>query len=155
MRLVAALAVACLLAGCGIRPTGAVDAGEPATGVPSGGQVYLVDGDGQLRAVTRTGLGGGNPELVVQSLLLGPDSRERAAGLTTDLPAGMTLVEVDFTADAIGVTVSVMPDPLSKLAVAQLTCTVQAVFGRAKVTGGVTIGSAGGKAVLTPDCPAL
>ncbi len=155
MRLVAALAVACLLAGCGIRPTGAVDAGEPASGVPSGGQVYLVDGDGQLRAVTRTGLSSGNPELVVQSLLLGPDSRERAAGLTTELPAGMTLVEVQFTAGAVGVTVSAAPDGMSKLAAAQLTCTVQAVFGRGKAAGGVTISSGGGKAVLAPDCPAL
>jgi spore germination protein GerM len=116
--LVAALMLGVAGTGCGIRPTGVVDAGRPAGGV----RVYLV-ADGKLRPVVRPNLPGGDPVSAVGSLFLGPQVTERAAGLTTAVPASVSLVNVKEGAGKIDLVLNTDPARLSDLAILQIACT--------------------------------
>jgi hypothetical protein len=154
-RIVSGVLVAGLLTGCGVRTTGVVDAGEPAGGVPSGGSVYLTGPNGLL-AVSRMGLSSGDVQTAVEALLAGPDDAERAAGYTTELPEGVTLVALESTARGVAVRLSVDPNEFSSLALAQLSCTI-AAYPTAKIAEVpvVAVDGAGGKSVFAPDCPVL
>ncbi len=156
MRFVLGALIAGLLAGCGIQSTGVVDAGEPAEGVAVGGNVYLVGTADQVEAVPRTGLGGGDVEAAVVSLLAGPEDVERAAGFRSALPDGVTLLSLRRTDNGAALTLSVDPAEFSELALTQLSCTVTA-FPAAKLAEAplVVLDGAGGTPVLAPDCPLL
>jgi len=156
MRFVLGALIAGLLAGCGIQPTGVVDAGQPAGGVLVGGSVYLVGTAGQVEAVPRTGLGGGDVQAAVESLLAGPDDVERAAGFRTALPAGITLLSLRRTDTAAALTLSVDPIGFSELALTQLSCTVAAIPAvKLAEPPLVTFDAAGSPGVRAPDCPVL
>lgn len=72
-----------LLTGCGVRPTGIVDAGEPATGLTKGLRIYFVSETGLLEGVTRPDEAVREPAAVIKLLMSGPDESERRSGLTT------------------------------------------------------------------------
>jgi hypothetical protein len=128
MPLLAAAALS--LAGCGIQPTGVVDAGEPARGPiaatprPSAGpstRVYFVL-DGELVATPYADVPPGDAELALKVLLGGPPAHER--GLVTELPRGLTqLTLLRRGAGTVTVATDVDPRELSDLAAAQITCT--------------------------------
>lgn len=70
------------LMGCGVQPTGVVDAGEPASGLTSGMRLYFASSSG-LRGVSLLDheietLGG-----VMKRLAMGPSLAERNEGLTS------------------------------------------------------------------------
>ncbi|GAA4513741.1 MULTISPECIES: hypothetical protein [Nonomuraea] len=130
-RVLAAGLVALAVAGCGVRPSDVIPAGDP----PSGGvaptttiTLYLVR-NGRLLAVTRPGPGG-RPLLEADTLALlaaGPTARERARGFTTDVPSEAGPFSV--TAEPVGhvtVTLSTPAGELSPLAVDQIVCTAGA-----------------------------
>ncbi|MFI6644432.1 hypothetical protein [Streptomyces sp. NPDC050504] len=48
-----AAALVAVVAGCGVRPTGVIDAGESATGAAKGLRLYFVTENGQLKGVSR------------------------------------------------------------------------------------------------------
>ncbi|MEU4834201.1 hypothetical protein [Streptosporangium sp. NPDC023615] len=141
--------------GCGVRPSDVVDAGEP----PSGGvapattiTLYLVR-NGRLDAVTRPGPGG-RPLFKADTLALlaaGPSARERAHGLTSDVPpeAGPFSVTVR-PAGHLVVTLSVAAGDLSALAVEQIVCTAAATAPESPAH--VTLVGAG-RSVGPRDCP--
>jgi len=155
MRIVLAALAVSILAGCGIQPTGVVDAGEPAEGVPSGGVVYLLGPDRQLLAVQRAGLSTGNPREAVESLLAGPDDTERAAGYRTALPDGVTVLGEASVGAGIALTLSADPNGFAELALTQLGCTISGMLGGKLDSFAVTFQGAGGSPVLIPACPAL
>ncbi|MCF3131871.1 GerMN domain-containing protein [Streptomyces olivochromogenes] len=69
------------VAGCGVQPTGVVDAGEPAAGLTKGMRIYFASDTG-LRGVSRpdrevTELGS-----AVKLLVAGPNASEQKSGLT-------------------------------------------------------------------------
>ncbi|WP_433546378.1 GerMN domain-containing protein [Streptomyces sp. CA-294286] len=75
-----------VLLGCGVQPTGVVDAGEPATGLTRGMRLYYV-GDGGLRAVPLIDQRVKTLDSVVKMLLQPPPATE-GGGLTTLVDIG-------------------------------------------------------------------
>jgi hypothetical protein len=110
-----------------------------------------------VRAVTRAGLAGGDPPAAVEVLLAGPDRSDRAAGLTTALPAGLALVGLRFSGGLVAVTVEGDPLRFSDLAASQITCTVLGALGprATEEVPGVILAGVGGPATATRGCPAL
>ncbi|WP_336208739.1 hypothetical protein [Nonomuraea sp. LPB2021202275-12-8] len=141
------------VAGCGVRPSDVIPAGDP----PSGAvepittiTLYLVEND-RLSAVTRPV---GGPLFQADTLALlaaGPTAREQAHGLTTDVPpeAGPFTVTAMPGRDLV-VTLSTPADELSALAVEQIVCTAAAAASErpAQVT---VIGA--GQSVGPRNCP--
>ncbi|MFD9034627.1 hypothetical protein ACFVZW_26355 [Streptomyces sp. NPDC059567] len=81
------------LAGCGVRPTEVIDAGEPASGLSTGLRIYFASDKG-LRAVPRHNkLKDLNS--VIKLLTAGPNTAEQTSGL-------LSLVEPPGSYDAVG-----------------------------------------------------
>jgi Sporulation and spore germination len=120
-----ACALAGLIGGCGVRPTGVVDAGVPAQGVADQSvlRLYFVDGR-QVRPVPRGDVPTGDPALALKLLMAGPDEREIRAGFRTDVPDGMGVLDLRVTDRSITITVDVDMDALSELALVQISCTL-------------------------------
>ncbi|MFD0665848.1 hypothetical protein [Thermocatellispora tengchongensis] len=75
------------VAGCGVRPTGVVPAGDPPSGpveLATTMTIYLVK-NGRLSPVTRPGRRLSQADILTL-LAAGPTEREQAHGLTTDVP---------------------------------------------------------------------
>ncbi|MDT0489898.1 GerMN domain-containing protein [Streptomyces sp. NPDC012600] len=73
-----------VLVGCGVgvRPTGVIDAGEPASGLTRGARLYFASGSG-LRAVPLIDKDVRDLAAVMKLLAQGPSAAERREGLTT------------------------------------------------------------------------
>jgi hypothetical protein len=137
-----------LLGGCGIQPTDVIEAGGPASfqaflnrdydmllffRSPDGGLSPVIRttepsvefGDGEQNADETAG-----PvptEKVVMALLNGPRKEDRAAGLSTSLPAarpGGTVEVEPLPGDRVTTRLPLALEGLDSTAVRQLTCTV-------------------------------
>ncbi|MEU6954439.1 GerMN domain-containing protein [Streptomyces sp. NPDC045714] len=89
------------LVGCGVQPTGVIEAGAPASGLTRGMRLYYASDTG-LRAVPVLDRDFTSLDAVMKLLAQGPTAAERREGLTTLLhaPAGYTV-----TGDGARVTV--------------------------------------------------
>ncbi|MET9696287.1 hypothetical protein ABZY31_05105 [Streptomyces sp. NPDC006529] len=87
----AALLLPLLAAGCGIKETGVVESGRPASvtvaGPPDVDVVYFVAPDGRLAPTVPVAGPHVATGVLLSRLLAGPDAEARAAGLTTALHA--------------------------------------------------------------------
>ncbi|GAA3264632.1 GerMN domain-containing protein [Nonomuraea helvata] len=142
------------VAGCGVRPSDAIFAGEPPSGPVASTMtitLYLVK-NGRLSAVTRPG---GRPMFLTDTLALlaaGPTAREQAHGLTTDVPPEAAPFSVTVRpAGDVAVNLSTPADELSTLAVEQIVCTAAAV--RAPVSPAQVTVVGAGQTVGPRDCP--
>ncbi|MEU9118799.1 hypothetical protein AB0C96_02885 [Streptomyces sp. NPDC048506] len=68
-------------AGCGIRPTGVIDAGEPVAGLTKGMRIYFASDRG-LRGVSRPDLKVRHLDSAIKLLFAGPNESEQKNGLT-------------------------------------------------------------------------
>ncbi|MFJ5552027.1 hypothetical protein [Streptomyces sp. NPDC093225] len=154
---------AALLVGCGIQGTDVVEAGAPAKLSLSGPAnerpvLYFVSRKGELTPVIRSTVVESvykpSPGALVKMLLAGPNSWERAAGMTTALPdwsaprkgeAGDLIVYgVDRTGDnAVRVVTGTRVGDLPALARQQLICTVAAATSPAMTSEVVLTGTDG------------
>ncbi|MEU9888738.1 hypothetical protein [Sphaerisporangium sp. NPDC051011] len=141
------------VAGCGVRPSDAIRAGDPPSGAVAPTMtitLYLVK-NGRLSAVTRPG---GRPLFPADRLALlaaGPTPEEQAHGLTTDVPPEAGPFSV--TAEAAGrlvVTLSTPAGDLSTLAVEQIVCTAAATVPESLAQ--ITVVGAG-QSVSPRNCP--
>jgi hypothetical protein len=146
---VAAQAVA-VLAGCGVRPTGIITAGG---GVKANGRtgtiiVYLVRSGRVVVPVVRPGLPG-HPYLAVSQLAVPPTSDERYRGLYTEVryPVTARLTQALWRPEKMGMLTVDLSSGIphrrvhwSRTALAQISCTAQAVPG---VTGVLLRGGPG------------
>ncbi|TDD34876.1 hypothetical protein E1287_15495 [Actinomadura sp. KC06] len=139
-----ALALAALLAltGCGIRPTGVIDAGKPpsAEGYAATITLYLTHG-GKLRPVTRPGVPG-EPFLAIEQLAMQPTTQERGRGLRTEVRHPLDAYTVSSASDPVGTRSTLivlppgdrpMPPAWPRMAVAQIACTGEAIAGIERV----------------------
>ncbi|QKV96521.1 hypothetical protein HUT19_36505 [Streptomyces sp. NA02950] len=76
-----ALVLALATAGCGVRPTGVVDGGEPASGLTKDLRIYYVRGSG-LQGVTRPDVSIEEASAVLKLLAEKPTRAEEERGLT-------------------------------------------------------------------------
>jgi hypothetical protein len=130
---VGALATSLLVvgaAGCGIGPTGPVQAGAPASGVQRPGteartaRLYFAGPYG-IQSVTRSVDRPPGPQQALDLLLEGPTPAERERGLTTQVPPmeGQLTATVSDGAVDVLVPVQVSTGELDVAAVSQLACT--------------------------------
>jgi hypothetical protein len=147
---VAAVLLAVGASGCGVQPTGVIDAGEPAEGVLIGSPVYFVR-DGRLASTIQPGLARGDLAGALAAVAAGPDDAQRAAGLTSELPPAMGQPSVARSRDGLALRIAISPLNLSSLALAQLACTVSAALGKRVAGSGVLI-AGGGDSVVAPPC---
>jgi hypothetical protein len=141
------------VAGCGVRPSDVIPAGDPPSGPVAPTMtitLYLVK-NGRLSPVTRSG---GRPLFRADTLALlaaGPTATEQAHGLTTDVPpeAGPFSVTVK-PAGHLVVTLSAPARELSELAVRQIVCTATATVPESLAQ--VTLVGAG-QSVGPRNCP--
>lgn len=125
IRVTGALAASGLAAGCGIRPTGVVEAGNPpAPAAPATQNVLYFVKDGALVATTRTGLAG-HALLAIDQLMAGPTADERRRGLTTELPPGISREPVADGDPALAIRQKDPDVRWSPLARAQVACTAE------------------------------
>jgi hypothetical protein len=112
------------LAGCGIQPTGVIEAGVPATGVHPQATVrlYFVSPTG-LQSVTRPASGPVGPQETLDLLLSGPNSAEIARGLTTELAPPVGVAKVATGTGQVQIVLSTDVSRLTPNGVSQLTCT--------------------------------
>lgn len=82
-KVIGALLMAVALAGCGVRPTGVIDAGDPATGLTKAMRLYFVSDTGQLVGVTRDEPKKPDLPSVIKLLIAGPDEAEQQRGLVS------------------------------------------------------------------------
>ncbi|MGP3960914.1 hypothetical protein ACTWPT_33400 [Nonomuraea sp. 3N208] len=144
------------VAGCGVRPSDVIEAGDPPSGrvAPTTTIILYLVKNGRLSAVTRPGPGG-RPLFKADTLALlaaGPTAEEQAHGFTTDVPPEAGPFSV--TAKAAGhlvVTLSTPADELSTLAVEQIVCTAAATSPESPAQ--VTVTGAG-QTVGPRNCPA-
>ncbi|MFE3514272.1 hypothetical protein [Streptomyces sp. NPDC059166] len=125
-------------AGCGIRATDVVEVGDAAVvevdGQSSGSALLYFVHSGEPHPVSRgfavpqeaeSGSEPPNPLKVVAMLFAGPSDRERAAGLTTELPTSDGAVDISRTGSGgLLVTLRLPVSGLSGVARQQLVCTV-------------------------------
>lgn len=146
---VAVAAAVPLLAGCGIQETDVIEAGGPASfqafyNRDSDMLLFFRSPDGGLSPVIRTsepsyvepGSGDQDPggtagpvptEKVVTALLTGPRKEDRAAGLSTALPAARPGGTVEVARSSDGGVTTRLPlalEGLDSTALDQLTCTI-------------------------------
>ncbi|WP_033337773.1 hypothetical protein [Catenuloplanes japonicus] len=121
--LIGALAV--LLGGCGVRPSGVITTGEAPTGVAPGVTLYFVTEDGALAPQLReTGRLGTIPEAL--ALLL--DASPQDAGLHTEIEAhGVTRVVADTEPGLIILRLPLADYELTPRGIDQIVCTTLGV----------------------------
>ncbi|MEE1736548.1 hypothetical protein PUR49_08545 [Streptomyces sp. BE147] len=76
------VALGLALLGCGVQPTGVIDAGEPASGPTRGARLYFAS-DGGLRGVPLLDREIENLDTVMKLLSAGPSPSEQRDGLTS------------------------------------------------------------------------
>ncbi|MEV4004127.1 hypothetical protein [Actinomadura sp. NPDC049753] len=141
-------AAACVaLAGCGIRPTGIISAGDLPLAQAHAATitVYLVRG-GRLVPVTRSGLPG-EAHLAVEQLTVPPTEQERAMRLRTEVHGELDVYSVDDVSSPMGHRSQLVVRPsaeagakgLSRTAKAQIACTAQTIQGVQRVNLGNTV----------------
>ncbi|MEU6789244.1 GerMN domain-containing protein [Nonomuraea angiospora] len=122
--LAAGLLTLATMTGCGVQPSDAIPAGPPPSGPiapPLKVTLYLVK-NGRLSMVARPGYRL-SPADTLALLAAGPTPREKARGLTTDVPPQA----VPFSMTPSQVTLSTPAGDLSALAIDQIVCTAAAL----------------------------
>jgi hypothetical protein len=124
MRRICLAALALLLAGCGVQPSGVADAGQPPTGLAPGVTLYFLDANRQLRPQPRQTGHLGTISDAVSLLLTGPGD----SGLHTEIASqGTTRVLVDTMPGLIQLQVPLAVYEVTPLGIDQLVCTALGV----------------------------
>ncbi|MDQ1027856.1 hypothetical protein QF035_005438 [Streptomyces umbrinus] len=134
-------AAALLLSSCGIPSTGVVEAGEAATGIRPAYVLYFVRQD-TLLGVRSQVPGTFDIGTAVELLFRGPDAILGRKGLATELPPLRSTPTVRANGARVSVELPRGTEPLTRTALAQLTCTI--ADARLVVSAGS--GSSGGSA---------
>jgi hypothetical protein len=117
-------ALALLLAGCGVQPSGVDDVGQAPTGVASGVTLYFVDARDRLQPQLRETDHLGTISEAMSLLLSGPGSGMRTQIASTEV----TQVFVDTTPDLIRLRVPLAGYEVTPLGIDQIVCTALGVW---------------------------
>ncbi|MCO1656061.1 hypothetical protein [Pseudonocardia humida] len=118
-------AVAVLLAGCGVGPSGVLDGGPAPTGVAPGVTLYFLDADQRLQPQQRATDRLGTVSSGVSLLLTGPGP---GSGLHTQIaPVATTRVEVTTAPGLLRLVVPLAASDVGPSGVDQIVCTALGV----------------------------
>ncbi|GII95964.1 hypothetical protein Ssi02_61950 [Sinosporangium siamense] len=109
------------MTGCGIPASLPFDAGQPPGGLGSGERLFFVL-DGRLQSVARVGPGMREPVSRLRLLFAGPDEDETASGLSTALPAGLTVASASSDGTRLLLSLSGAAS-IPSLGLRQIACT--------------------------------
>ncbi|MEU6171574.1 hypothetical protein ABZ832_06580 [Streptantibioticus parmotrematis] len=146
------------LTGCGIAPTGVIEAGEPASGIQPPGKpkeavvrLFFLSAVG-LRPASRPAAGIVDPQQAIDLLLAGPNSAELARGLTTEIGPAVGGAKVVSAPGWIRVMLTSNAGQLTSGAVSQLVCTAASAAEAAGdgSASNVDVTVAGGDTALKP-----
>ncbi|MFC8666585.1 hypothetical protein [Streptomyces sp. NPDC057199] len=137
-------AAALLLSSCGIPSTGVVEAGEAATGIRPAYVLYFIRQD-TLLGVRSQVPGTLDIGTAVVLLFRGPDDLLGLKGLTTELPPLTSPPTVRAEGARVSVELPRGTGPLTRTALAQLTCTIA----DAHLVASAVSGSGGGNDTST------
>lgn len=131
MRRVVALGMALLvLAGCGVRPSEVIPAGEaPRQKATAQTMLYWLN-EGRLVAHPRLTAEYLSPDNAVEALLQGPTPAEQGLDLSTALPVVEVLVVVSFRDGLVEIMVDTGVAGWSESAMDQVTCTAVNAMGQ-------------------------
>ena len=116
--------IALLDAGRGVRPSGVIRGGPAPTATAEGATLYFLAGS-SLTPVLRPVRQPLFPTQALELLQDGPNRDERAANLTSEVPAGLDPVTINTDPSGnVDVVVSADVTTLSPAAVDQIVCTV-------------------------------
>ncbi|WP_394619347.1 hypothetical protein JNUCC0626_09695 [Lentzea sp. JNUCC 0626] len=117
-------AVVLLLVGCGVKPSGIADGGDPPTGVAPGVTLYFVNAQGELEPQLRESARLGSISEALGLLLTGPGD----SGLRTEIAATpVTRVVVTSTPDVLRVMLPLTAQDVTPLGIDQIVCTTLGV----------------------------
>ena len=119
------LAVATLVSGCGVGPSGVEDGGEAPTGLAEGPTLYFVDADGRLRPNARDTGRLGTVQGAVQLLMA--DADPTAEGLHSEVPPTSIRTVVEDAGDYVTIYLPLRSAEISAVGVDQIICTAAAV----------------------------
>ncbi|ANZ40413.1 hypothetical protein BBK82_34755 [Lentzea guizhouensis] len=118
------LVVVLLLVGCGVRPSGVTDGGDPPTGVAPGVTLYFVDANGELRPQLRDTSRLGTVSEALDLLLSGPGG----SGLRTEIASTPTTRVVVTTApNVIRLLLPLTARDVTPRGIDQIVCTALGV----------------------------
>lgn len=129
-RVVALGAVLLVLAGCGVRPSEVIPAGEaPRQQATVQTTLYWLNG-GRLVGHPRLTAEYLSPDSAVEALLQGPTPAEQGLDMSTALPVADILVVVSFRDGLTEIVVDTGVAGWSKTAMDQVTCTAMNAMGQ-------------------------
>lgn len=135
-RILAGLAFALVLlgiAGCGVRPSEAIPAGEAPRQKPRVQVTLYWIGEGRLVTYPRMTSTGADPAEAVRLLLGGPTSAEMDMGFSTALPAGAYDVTTAATGERLDLRLGVDVSAFNRQALDQIVCTAVAASGHGDI----------------------
>jgi hypothetical protein len=119
------VALALLVAGCGVQPSGVEDVGQAPTGVASGVTLYFVDAHDRLQPQLRETEHLGTVAEAVSLLLSGPGG----SGMRTQIVSSeVTRVVVDTAPGLIRLRVPLAGYEVTPLGIDQIVCTALGVW---------------------------
>ncbi|PRY38922.1 hypothetical protein [Umezawaea tangerina] len=118
------LAVVLLLVGCGVRPSGVVDGGDPPTGVAPGVTLYFVNARGELEPQLRETSRLGSISEALSLLLTGPGTSSLHSEIA-DTPAPR--VTVVTSSQVIRLVLPLTVQEVTPLGIDQIVCTALGV----------------------------
>jgi hypothetical protein len=121
-------AVALLLAGCGIQPSGVTDAGQAPTGVASEMALYFVDAHNQLRPQFRKTDRLETISDAISLLLTGPGPDSPLQTEIASVPAGIPRGTVTTAPGLIQLQVPFTVHDVTPLGIDQIVCTALAAY---------------------------
>jgi hypothetical protein len=124
VRRICLAALALLLAGCGIQPSGVTDGGDAPTGLAPGVTLYFVGPHGELRPQLRQTDRLGSISEALALLLDGPGGSELDTRIA---PATVTRVVVTTTPGVIQLLLPLTIDDVTPLGIDQIVCTALGV----------------------------
>ena len=123
-RALAAALLLLALAGCGLRPSEAADAGPAPTGVASGVTLYFLDAEGELVPQLRETHRLGTISEALSLLFTGPGSSEVSTEIPADLPSR---VVVTTRPGQVELRVPLAYYEISETGIDQIVCTALGV----------------------------
>ena len=153
---VLAVVLSGLLAGCGVQPTGVVNAGDAPRGIRGFGRLYFVRDATVLPVLRQLPREPATINELLTLLAAGPSSGEQAAGLRTKVPPGLKPLGSFATGSGLVILADAPGLDRSDVALQQISCTLAGGLtggDRAKLRGEIQMSVGVPPPITLERCP--